>query len=684
MRGRVLLSLVVGTVLVAVAGLRGGGQAPAAAPAPPIAAEPAEGATAAPPRGGIQAFDEPLPDALSPRNASYEIDVRLDTVRKELKGRETIRWRNISAATTSELQFHLYWNGWRNRDSTWQREDRLAAPPARRQETEPRPEDAGASDVTRLSVTPAGGNAVDLTPVIRYLAPDDGNTADRTVMAVTLPEAIGPGGSLEIDIEWTGTIPFNAARTGWIADYYFFGQWFPKIGVLEDTGWNTHQFHRVTEFYADFGVYDVQMTVPAGYKVGASGREMQRVDNADGTTTHTYHADDVADFGWTTSPSFIEERRAFNHKTLPSVEMRLLLRPEHRGQETRHFAATATALEYFGEWFGPYPYGNITIVDPAYQSRSSGMEYPMLFTGRSNWLAPETVAEPEGTIIHETGHQWFYGVVATNEFEHGWMDEGMTTWATARIIDEARLPNTLAVRTFGTFLPFTPGVPLSREGSGNRMPTYRPDAEADAQTTPTFRYWPRSAGSITYDKTALWMHTLERHLGWPTMQRVMAAYYDRWKFRHPRPQDFFQVVNEVSAQDLAWFFDEVYRGSNSFDYAVQELKSEAAGQGRFRSAVAVQRLGEAIFPVDVVTTFADGSRATERWDGKDRRMLYSYDRPSRPVRVEVDPGQVLLLDVNRTNNTRTTQPRAAQAARTWSLTWMVWLQELMITAGFFG
>ena len=241
------------------------------------------------------------------------------------------------------------------------------------------------------------------------------------------------------------------------------------------------------------------------------------------------------------------------------------------------------------------------------------------------------------------------------------------------------------MRTFGTFLPYTPGVPLSRDVSGNRMPTYRPDAEADAQTTPTFRYWPRSANAITYDKAALWMHTLERHLGWPTMQRVMAAYYDRWKFRHPRPQDFFQVVNEVSGQDLTWFFDEVYRGSNTFDYAVQELKSEAAGQGRIpQRIVAVQRLGEATFPVEVVTTFADGSQATERWDGKDRRMLYTYERPSRAARVEVDPGHVLLLDVNRTNNTRTTQPRAAEAARKWSLTWMVWLQELMITAGFFG
>ena len=682
MRERVLLPFVVGAVLVAVAGLQVGGQEPA--PAPPPAA-PAGPPPAAASRGGVQSFDDPLPDALSPRNASYDIAVRLDPVRKELKGRETIRWRNISAATTNELQFHLYWNAWRNADSSWLREDRLATPPARRlQDAERRPEEAASSDITRLRVTPAGGQALDLTGAIRYVAPDDGNAADRTVMAVMLPAAVDPGGSVEIEIEWTGRIPFAAARTGWIGDYFFFGQWFPKIGVLEDTGWNTHQFHRVTEFYADFGVYDVQMTVPAGYKVGASGREMRRMDNADGTTTHTYHADDVIDFGWVTSPSFIEERRAFNHQALPSVEMRLLLRPEHRGQATRHFAATAAALERFGEWFGPYPYGNITIVDPAYQSDSDGMEYPMLFTGRANWLAPSRVTVPEATVIHETGHQWFYAIVATNEFEHGWMDEGMTTWATARAIEEARLPNTLAVRTFGTFLPFTLDVPLSREVSGNRMPTYRPDAEADAQTTPTFRYWPRSFGAITYDKAALWMHTLERHLGWPTMRRVMATYYDRWKFRHPRPEDFFQVVNEVSGQDLTWFFDEVYRGSNTFDYAVQDLKSDAAGEGRFRTTVAVQRLGEATFPVEVVTTFADGSQAAEHWDGRERRVLYAYDRPLRAASVAVDPGQVLLLDVNRTNNTRTTQPRAAEAARKWSLTWMVWLQELMITSGFFG
>ena len=100
--------------------------------------------------------------------------------------------------------------------------------------------------------------------------------------------------------------------------------------------------------------------------------------------------------------------------------------------------------------------------------------------------------------------------------------------------------------------------------------------------------------------------------------------------------------------------------------------------------MAVQRLGEATFPVDVVTTFADGQQVTEHWDGVDRRVVYTYERPARASRVEIDPGHVLLLDVNRTNNSRTSQPRGAAAARKWSLAWLVWLQELMITAGFFG
>ncbi len=517
----------------------------------------------------MQTYDAPEPGARSPRNASYDIDVRLDHAARTLRGRETIRWRNISAKPTSELQFHLYWNAWRNADSTWLRERRMA-----RTYTAPRPDGWGAIDVSAVRLREPSGSTRDLTAATRFIAPDEGNALDRTVMAVPLGLTVEPNETIQLDVEWTARVPRPFARTGYIGDFYFIAQWFPKLGVLEDAGWNTHQFHSATEFYADFGVYDVRITVPTTFVVGATGRRTARTENADGSTTYRYHGEDVHDFAWTAGPDLIDLSRTFTHPTLPSVEMRLLLQPEHRGQADRYFAATEAALKRYGEWFGAYPYGYATVVDPAFQSQADGMEYPTFFTGRARWLPSGSSQTPEMTVAHETGHQWWYGIVATNEFEHAWMDEGINTYATARVLDEAFPANRWELRYFGTLVPWTfRDVPFSRIDN-DRITGYRDNAEAEMPSTPTFRYWPTTAAVMSYNKTALWLHTLERHLGWPTMQRILSTYFDRWKFRHPRPADFFQIANEISGQDLTWFFDQVYRGSNTFDYGVQDLLSD--------------------------------------------------------------------------------------------------------------
>jgi hypothetical protein len=628
-------------------------------------------------QASVQSFDGPEPGARSPRNASYDIDVRLDHDARTLIGRETIRWRNISRRPTSELQFHLYWNAWRDAESSWMRERRLAG-----NTRAPREDAWSRIDVTALRVKQPDGAIVDLTQHQRFIAPDDGNAADRTVMTVPLPFSVEPNGTVQIDAEWTSRIPRPFARTGYVDDYYFIAQWFPKLGVLEDGGWNTRQFHNATEFYADYGVYDVRMTVPTGFVLGASGLQTTRTDNADATTTHRYRGEDINDFAWITAPRLIDLTRTFEHPTLPPVRMRLLLQPERRGQTERYFSITAATLRLYGEWFGAYPYGDVTIVDPAFQSGADGMEYPTLFTGRSRWLTPSTVQLPEMTTSHEAGHQWWYGMIATNEFEHAWMDEGINTYATARVLDEVFEPNRVELRYFGGFIPWAfRDVPVSRLDN-DRLAGYRDNAEADVPATPTWRYWPGTATFISYNKTSLWLHTLERLLGWPVMQRILSTYFERWKFRHPQPADFFAIVNEVSGRDMTWFFDQVYRSSNTFDYGIQELITVPAGD-RFRTTVVVRRMGEAAFPVDVLTKFGDGQEITERWDGLDRRVVYTYERPARAVSVQVDPRRVLLLDVNYTNNSRTLEPRGREASLKWTLKWLVWLQDLMLTYAFF-
>ena len=655
---------------------------------------------------GQQAPAAPTPSpavvrpARSPRNASYVITARLDPASRTLHGEELLTWRNTSATTARSLQFHLYYNAWRNSRSTWMREVQYVAGT---EAAAQRPEsDWGWIDITSLRVIRAGP-PIDATSRIRFIAADDGNAADRTVAEVPLDAPVGPGETINVRITWSSRVPRTFARTGVIGNNYFLAQWFPKIGVFEDSGWNCHQFHLSTEFFADFGNYDVRLTVPSGWVVGATGVERGRRDEGDGTTTHQYYQEDVHDFAWTTSPNYLERTAQFEHPALPAVRMRLLIQPEHESQAERHFAATRATLKYYGEWFGPYPYPQITIVDPAWQSGAGGMEYPTLFTAGTRWLAPRRVAQPEEVTVHEAGHQFWYGVVASNEFEHAWMDEGLDTFATARTLAHFFEPNYLAKSYFGGFVPWTlRDVPLSRVVGGNQLTVYRLAAHNEAQATPSWQYWPGAAGAVTYEKTAVWLHTLERMLGWATLQRILSTYYTRWAFKHPKPEDFFAIVNEVSGQDLTWFFDQVYRSSVTFDYGIHTLQSvPAADPGfhsdgqqqkfasgeeksdRYRSTVVVRRHREGIFPVDIRVVFENGHETRWRWSGRDRWKAFEFVQPSPAKFAEIDPDRVLLLDSNLTNNSVTLAPKARQAARKWSLTWLIWLQDHLLTYGFF-
>ncbi|MCA1583213.1 MAG: M1 family metallopeptidase [Acidobacteria bacterium] len=642
-----------------------------------------------------------MPGARSPRNANYTIDARLDRDSRTISGVETIRWRNIGHAAANEIRLHLYWNGWRNIASTWMRERAL---PGGAATLTTRPEeDWSYSEIGTIALVGADGTpGPDLAATLTYLHPDSGNTEDRSLASLPLAAPVAPGETIALRITWQARVPRAFSRTGVIGNNYFIAHWFPKVAVLEGEGWTSHEFHANTEFFADYGSYDVRLTVPQGWVVGATGTEQSRTDNPDGTTTHRYREDDVHDFTWTTSPDYREYRERFAHPTLPAVDMRLLLQPEHEGQQDRHFAATRAALRYYGEWYGAYPYGHVTVIDPAYQSDADGMEYPTLFTAGTRWLAPRQTNQPESVTVHEAGHQFWYGIVANNELEDAWLDEGLNTFSEERVQSLLFQPNYPVARLFGGFIPWQArDIQLNRATDGNGLNGYRRAAERDVPATPTFRYWPGTHAQITYSKTALWLHTLERMLGWERLQPALAAFFERWKFRHPKPEDFFATIQEVTQTDLAWFFDNVYRSSNTFDYGVERFEAEplrrrgysntpgqpvfedAAVPNTYRTTVVVRRFGEAVFPVDVVVTFEGGQQIRERWDGLSRWHVYSYDRAEPGISVQVDPERVLLLDVDYTNNSQTRTPRADEAAKKWSLAWMIWLQDLLLTYGFF-
>ncbi|MGH9370379.1 MAG: M1 family aminopeptidase, partial [Vicinamibacterales bacterium] len=337
-----------------------------------------------------------------------------------------------------------------------------------------------------------------------------------------------------------------------------------------------------------------------------------------------------------------------------------------------------------------------------YQSGSGGMEYPTLFTAGARWIAPERITQPESVTIHEAGHQFWYGIVASNEFEHAWLDEGLTTFSTTRVLAEAFDPNYAVQRYFGGFIPWVfRDLPLSRQTETMALARFRAAGRTDVPSTPTWQYWPGNHWGPTYFKTALWLHTLERMLGWVTLQRALSTYFTRWAFQHPQPQDFFAIVNEVSGRDLTWFFDQVHRSADVFDYGVDVFRSEpldakdvsggAAGAGSadakgrqtYRTTVVARRYGEGRFPVEIKVSFDDNEEVRWMWDGRERWKLFEVDKPARGRRAEVDPERVLLLDINSTNNSAVLDPAGPQAARKWSLVWLIWLQDHLLTHGFF-
>ncbi len=637
-------------------------------------------------------------DPLSGRNANYDIEVRLDAQRRLLEGREILRWRNSTEMPATEMRFHLYWNAWKNNRTTWMKEAQLRNGAGSGTTRTVGEEDRSYCRLRSMKILPEGSFApADVTRSLRHISPDDMNPNDETVAVVSLPRAVEPGETIALQIDWISKIPRTFSRTGYRGDFFFIAHWFPKVGVFREDGtWNCHQFHAGTEFFSDYGVYDVKIAVPRGWLLGATGLAQSVTENSDGTATHHYRQEDVHDFAWTTSPDYREALRVFEHPGLKPVNMRLLYQPEHERQVDRHFRATEAALRLYGEWYGEYPYGHVTIVDPAWGSGAGGMEYPTLFTCGTRFFNPEGGGSPEGVTVHEAGHQFWYGLVGNDEFNHAWLDEGLNTFSTERVMAEAFGKQFYVRRFFRGFVPV-----MLREVVKNRftyeqgLDRYRAAARSDAQSTPSYRYHPATGAALSYSKTALWLSMLEKSLGWDVLQRILAGFFERWRFRSPGPADFFNAAGEISGQDLSRFFEQVYGRSAVFDYAVasvssRPLKAEgffdregspayvSAGREEarlFETRVVVRRLQDGILPVEVLFKFENGEEERELWDGESEWKLYTVVKPSRLEFAAVDPERKLLLDINYTNNSMLLNPDAGLAASKWAAKWMIWLQD---------
>ena len=638
---------------------------------------------------------QPFPEALSARNSSYEMQIKLDTKKHQVKATQTVTFINPSDDTIWTMPFHLYYNAFKNNKSTFNTS--ASRIPISKPQSDIDNGVWGWIKVTNIQ----DKNGNDLTQNSKYVQYDDGNKNDHTVLEVQLKTPILPRATYQLEMQWQSQIPKLFIRTGYNKDFYFMAQWYPKLGVYEPAGsrfaiegaWNCHQYHPSTEYFGEFGVYKIALDVPSNYTVGASGFLLKK-EEKDNRTVHTYLAEDVIDFTWSANPDFVEVIKKWK-----GVTIRLLIRPEHEHYQNRFLDAAGHALEFFESYIEKYPYPTLTIVSPPFYGLAAGaMEYPTLITAPTMSGFPMGIRTTETLTIHELTHQYFMQMLATNEQEEPWMDEGFTAFFEAKIMDKY-YPDGVVSLDYWNIHILSSALRRGRFLAGNNI-------KSNAVSDLGWMINPENFSQIVYGKTAIWLQTLEGLVGEKVMKEIIQTYFSRWKFKHPGRQDFIDIVNEVIPkhynQDFTSYIDsflkEAIFGTNVCDYAVHSIENkrveaslgffkntenaltptEDLGEINYESQFTLYRLGEFIIPQEVAVTFDNGDVELTSWDGKSRTYNAKYEGSRQIVSVEIDPNFKIPLDKNLINNSYTVTQQSTGITSTFT-SMVSWLQHTMVS-----
>jgi hypothetical protein len=426
--------------------------------------------------------------------------------------------------------------------------------------------------------------------------------------------------------------------------------------------------------------------------VGASGYHISTQEHQERKIV-TYKAEDVIDFAWTASPKFIEL-----HRDWKGVDVKLLIMPEHICNKERFYQAAFYTLDFFEEYLEKYPYPSLTIVSPPYYGLFSGaMEYPTLFTAPTLCLMPSNVRTTETLTMHELTHQYFMQMVATNEQEEAWMDEGFTAFFEAKMMDKYYPKGVF----YWEYLDWYIGSMEYRRGRFFNSD----NINVGPMSKTSWQFEHGGQREIFYGKGAMSLATLEGLVGKPCFRDIMKQYFKRWKFKHPSRLDFIKVAkervrlyhSEEYAQSIDEYLEQVIHGTGSCDYTVHSISNIlvespvgyfedwkkarlpiANNKPIYRAKTILYRLGSLQVPQYVEITFDDGSTVLEYWDGKARSHDFTYEGSKKIVAVHIDPTFKVLIDKNVWNNSYTLQPHSSGILR-YSSSFLTWMEGAIVS-----
>lgn len=531
------------------------------------------------------------------QQADYKIEVQLDDKNHYLKGNISITYTNNSPDTLSLIYMHLWANGYQHQQTAFAKQllenDRLDFYFSK-------PNQRGFMDSLAFTV-----NGVVVNHQSTFEQPD--------IATLSLPTPLLPQQKITIQTPFRVKIPANFSRLAHIGQAYMICQWYPKPAVYDQEGWHPMPYLSNGEFYSEFGNFDVSITLPQNYVLAATGdlqtpseqifldqkaAAADKLDfdkvyydendtfppSSDSLKTVRYTAQQVHDFAWFADKRYYVQKSKVKLQSGKQVHTYALFTDYEAYLWQKATQYLNRSVRFYSDIVGEYPYQTATAVQGIYEG--ADMEYPMITViGAAGYDAGL-----DNVIAHEVGHNWFYGILGSNERDHPWMDEGLNSYLDSRYMT--------TYYGYGTNTEYT--AYLQKASNHTDRPI-----ESTSQSLSDGNYY-----ICAYAKPTLSFRYLATYLGQSKMDNILQKYFQTWQYKHPQPTDVRQVFEQEANVPVAWFFDNLINTTDHLDYALtgykccdqhQKAQITVKNTGDFEAPIPVTALNDTASQQDIST-----------------------------------------------------------------------------------
>ena len=574
------------------------------------------------------------------QHVDYEMEIDFDAKDYQYDGSQVLEYTNNSPDTLKRVFYHMYFNAFQPGSEMDVRSRTIEDPDSR-----------VGDRISKLSDEEIGFMRA---KTLRQ----DGEKLNfklvGTVLEVELNEPILPKKSSTFKMDFEGQVPIQIRRSGRNnaeGVELSMTQWYPKMAEYDFEGWHADPYIG-REFHGVWGNFDVKISIDKDFILGGSGYiqnpnevgygyedDGEKVRRKGKKLTWHFNAPNVHDFTWAADKDYIHDKITGSDGT--TLHFLYKDNPEIIENWKNLQSKTSDILDFFNEHIGPYPYDQYSVI----QGGDGGMEYAMctLITGEREF------GSLVGVTAHEMAHSWFQHILATDEAQHEWMDEGFTSYISALAMNEVMDQNRDNV-----FAKAYKGY-TSLANSGFEQP----------QTTHADRYeYNRAYGVTAYSKGAVFLAQLGYLIGQENLDNTLNRYFDEWKFKHPTPNDFIRIAEKVSGAELSWYLNDRTRTTNTIDYAIKGVSVEPE-----TTLVTLERVALTPMPIEIKVDFKGGTSELYyiplrimRWTKPDATNIeedwawayptYTLEIPTAQYeieKIEIDPSG-LMADVDRENN----------------------------------